>query len=220
MRLESLERHCRRFAARAGAADAAHDLSHVQRVVANTRLLTQQENANPRITLPAAWLHDCVAMAKDSPERHTGSRLAAAAAADFLQGLGVARDQVEAIAHAIEAHSFSAGIKPRTLEAGVVQDADRLDALGAIGIARCLLVGGRLNHPLFDPVDPFCDHREADDSRWTIDHFYAKVLKLPATMQTASGRKEAQRRAVVVNRFLEDLRSEMGHGLEPLQSGH
>ncbi|MDX1556655.1 MAG: hypothetical protein R3212_11560, partial [Xanthomonadales bacterium] len=89
------------------------------------------------------------------------------------------------------------------------QDADRLDSLGAIGIARCLLVGGRLDRPLLDPDDPFCEKRAPDDSRFTIDHFYAKLLKLPATMQTESGRKIAQQRAELMHAFLDNLRSEL-----------
>jgi uncharacterized protein len=118
-------------------------------------------------------------------------------------------DLVEEITHAIEAHSFSAGIAPRTPEARVVQDADRLDSLGAIGIARCLLVGGRLDLPLCAADDPFCDERLPDDGRYTIDHFYAKLLKLPATMQTEAGRAEAERRAALMRRYLDDLRAEI-----------
>jgi len=94
---------------------------------------------------------------------------------------------IDEVYHAIEAHSYSANIPTRTLEAEVVQDADRLDSLGAIGIARCLLVGGRLNLQMFNHDDPFCDEREPDDSRYTVDHFYAKLFKLPETMKTEAG---------------------------------
>jgi len=90
-----------------------------------------------------------------------------------------------------------------------VQDADRLDSLGAIGIARCLLVGGHLNRPLFDFTDPFCDSREPDDSLYTIDHFYTKLFKLPETMQTEAGREEAQRRAALMQAYLDNLRAEI-----------
>ena len=96
------------------------------------------------------------------------------------------------------------------LECGAVSSgADRLDSLGAIGIARCLLVGGRLDRPLCDPDDPFCDQRSPDDASYTLDHFYAKLLKLPATMQTAAGRAEAERRADLMRRYLDDLRQEI-----------
>jgi uncharacterized protein len=182
--LEELQNRCEAFLAGTAAADAAHDLDHTRRVVRNAAQLTAEEGADPQITLPAAWLHDCVAVAKDSPHRARGSRLAAETATAFLAEVDYPAAKLPEVFHAIEAHSFSAGIPPRTVEACVVQDADRLDSLGAIGIARCLLVGGHLGRALAASEDPFCVERSPDDGRYTIDHFYAKLLKLPATMQT------------------------------------
>jgi len=209
MTLEDLQQRCLEFLGETTPADAAHDLSHVKRVVKNCSYLTDIEGADALVTLPSAWLHDCVAVAKDSPLRSRGSRLAADAAVGFLTTLGYPEERLPDVFHAIEAHSFSAGIPPRTLEARVVQDADRLDSLGAIGIARCLLVGGHLRRPLFDALDPFCDSREPDDSQYTIDHFYAKLFKLPDTMQTEAGREEAFRRAGLMREYLSNLRSEI-----------
>ena len=209
MTLSEVQDRCLAFAANTTAADAAHDLMHIRRVLKNTAHLTDIEKVNPWITLPAACLHDCVPVAKDSALRSHGSRLAAEAATAFLASIDFPGDLLDDVFHAIEAHSYSAGIEPRTPEARVVQDADRLDSLGAIGIARCLLVGGRLDRPLCDPEDPFCDDRAPDDGRFTIDHFYAKLLKLPATMQTDAGRAEAERRAALMRRYLDDLRAEI-----------
>jgi uncharacterized protein len=207
--LEDLQARCRDFMQTVEAADTAHDISHVNRVVANVAALTRSEGANPWITLPAAWLHDCVAVAKDSPWRAQGSKLAAKAAVDFLGGIDYRQEWLAEVYHAIEAHSYSAALPTRTLEAKVVQDGDRLDSLGAIGIARCLLVGGRLNRPLFSLIDPFCDEREPDDSKYTLDHFYAKLLRLPQTMQTHAGRTEAERRANLMRGYLDSLRAEL-----------
>jgi uncharacterized protein len=209
MNLAQLERACLEFVSGRLPADAAHDISHVRRVVKNVRYLSDFEGANPLIALPAAWLHDCVQVGKDSDRRHHSSRLAAAAAREFLAGLDYPPELLPGVVHAIEAHSFSAAIAPQTVEARVVQDADRLDSLGAVGIARCLLVGGRLDRPLCDPVDPFCDRREPDDARYTLDHFYAKLLHLPATMQTPAGREEARRRAEFMGAYLDRLREEL-----------
>jgi uncharacterized protein len=209
MTLDELQALCARFMASVEAADAAHDISHVRRVAANVAKLTRAEDADPWVTLPAAWLHDCVAVAKDSPLRAQGSRLAAEAATRFLEQIDYPGHLLDPVFHAIEAHSYSAAIPTRSLEARVVQDGDRLDSLGAIGIARCLLVGGRLNRPLCSASDPFCDEREPDDARFTIDHFYAKLFKLPATMQTAAGRAEADRRAELMRSYLESLRNEV-----------
>jgi len=209
MKLEQLQQQCLAFLDKSTPADAAHDLSHIKRVVKNCAYLTDIESANPFVTVVSAWLHDCVAVAKDSPLRSQGSRLAADAATVFLAEISYPEELLPEVYHAIEAHSFSAAIPPRSLEAQVVQDADRLDSLGAIGIARCLLVGGHLNRPLFDFTDPFCDSREPDDSLYTIDHFYAKLFKLPDTMQTEAGRTEAHRRAALMREYLDNLRAEI-----------
>jgi len=209
MNLQRLQRRCLEFISQTDAADGAHDVEHVKRVVKNTLYLNENEKGNTLVVLPAAWLHDCVAVPKDSPHRAQGSRMAADAATAFLTDIGYPGELLPEVAHAIEAHSFSAGVRPRTLEARIVQDADRLDSLGAIGIARCLLVGGQLERPLCDPVDPFCDEREPDDSRFTIDHFFAKLLKLPGSMHTEAGRTEAARRAEFMRNFLARLREEL-----------
>jgi uncharacterized protein len=189
--------------------DPGHGLVHLRRVVTAALALAESENARAEVVLPAAWLHDCVHVAKDSPDRASASRLAAAHAVDFLQSVGYPADALPDIAHAIEAHSYSAGIPPRTIEARVVQDADRLDALGAIGIARCIAVGSALGRPLYDPEDPFCESRAPDDAGASIDHFYTKLLKLSATMQTEAGRQEAERRAGFIRAFIAQLRSEI-----------
>ena len=209
MNLDGLQARCLEFLSSHRPADSAHDLSHVKRVVKNARYLTDIEQANIEVTLPSAWLHDCISLPKDSPDRAQGSRLAAEAAIGFLAETGYPETLLPEVFHAIEAHSFSAELPTRSLEARVVQDADRLDSLGAIGIARCLLVGGRLNRPLCDTADPFCDEREPDDSRYTIDHFYTKLLKLPDTMQTEAGRAEARRRADLMRAYLDQLRAEI-----------
>jgi len=190
-------------------ADAAHDRAHVERVVTTATRLARETGAEAAVVVPAAWLHDCVVVPKDDPGREAASSRAAEAAGQFLADAGYPAEHIPGIRHAIEAHSYSAGISPETREAKVVQDADRLDALGAIGIARCFMVGGALDRPLYDPDDPFCDERPPDDSTYTIDHFYEKLLGLPNTMQTEAGRAEAERRAAFMRTYLDRLRGEI-----------
>jgi uncharacterized protein len=209
MDFAELERRCMAKLTAAGG-DVAHDLEHVRRVVANARGLATAEGAKLEVVLPAAWLHDCVTVPKDSPQRTTASRLAAAQAVAWLREWGWPEALLPDIAHAIEAHSFSAEIAPRTIEAKVVQDADRLDALGAVGLARCLMLGGALGRPLYAVADPFCEQRAPDDRTACVDHFYAKLLKLEATMQTEGGRTEARRRTEYLWVFLRELRREIG----------
>ena len=190
--------------------DPAHDISHVKRVVQNTMVLTDAEHGDPAITLPAAWLHDCISVAKDSPLRKQASRLAAQEAVRFLGSVNYPEKLLPAIYHAIEAHSFSANIETETLEAKIVQDADRLEAVGAIGIARCFLTGGSMGTPLYEPSDPFGKNRPHDDRRFTLDHFYCKLLGLADTMKTESGRIEAVKRSDYMRAFLQQLGSEIG----------
>ena len=142
---------------------------------------------------------------------------AAKAAADWLrQRVDFPAEKIPAVTHAIEAHSFTAGIEPETMEARVVQDADRLDALGAIGIARCYAMsavfGSQIVHP-DDPVPGESPSRALDDKRFATDHFYVKLLKLPPTMRTASGRQEAERRVAFMRDFLARLAEETKTGL-------
>jgi len=203
------ERQFARFLADQAAADVAHDDGHIRRVVAAARSLAGAEGAELAVVIPAAWLHDCISVPKDSPDRGRASRLAAAAATAFLASIGYPAAHLAAIGHAIEAHSFSANLAPATLEARVVQDADRLDALGAIGIARCLMLGGALGRRLYDPDEPFPQGRPLDDNRNTIDHFYCKLLGLAERMQTAAGHAEAERRTAAMRAFLDQLESEL-----------
>lgn len=190
--------------------DAAHDLEHVRRVVRSARALAANEGARLEVVLPAAWLHDCVIVPKDSPLRAQASRLAAEQAAHWLRAWGWREADLPEIAHAVEAHSFSAGVAPRTIEAKVVQDADRLEALGAVGLARCLMLSGAMDRPLYAPEDPFCETRRPDDGAVAVDHFYAKLLTLEGTMQTEGGRREARQRTDYLRGFLAQLRREIG----------
>jgi uncharacterized protein len=211
MNLDQIQRLCSAYLKEVMAADPAHDISHVRRVVQNTVRLTRAENGNAAVTVPAAWLHDCVSVPKDSPLRKQASKLAAEEAVRFLKSVDYPVDLLQPIFHAIEAHSFSADIDTETLEARIVQDADRLEAVGAIGITRCFLTGGSMGTPLYEPSDPFAERREPDDRRFTLDHFYCKLLGLAATMKTDAGRTEAEKRTAYMQAFLRQLGKEIGY---------
>ena len=189
--------------------DPAHDIEHLRRVAATATRLAGIEEADLEVVLPSAWLHDCVVMPKDSPLRGTASTLAAQVATDFLRTISYPGQYLQDIHHAISAHSFSSGIEPRTLEAMVVRDADFLDALGAIGIARCLMLGSTMGQRLYDPAEPIPGKRKPDDQRFTIDHFYIKLLRLADKIHTASGRAEANARTAFMQAFLEQFSSEL-----------
>jgi uncharacterized protein len=191
--------------------DGSHDLSHLLRVWRNATAIAEREGGCDRTVLTAAVvLHDCVAVEKNSPLRAQASRLAAVRAREILGGMGWDAARIDAAAHAIEAHSFSAGIAPETIEARVLQDADRLDAIGAIGIARCFYVAGRLGSRLYDPSDPEAVHRELDDRTFALDHFGAKLFKVAGNFQTAAGQALADARTRTMHEFVRRLLDEVG----------
>ncbi|RLM16733.1 phosphohydrolase [Gibbsiella quercinecans] len=191
------------------AVDGAHDVAHLQRVWKNVSRIQQQEGGDRRILCAAVLLHDCVTVEKNSPQRPMASRLAAQKAGRLLALLGWPSADIHAVAHAIEAHSFSAAIAPETLEARIVQDADRLDAIGAIGIARCFYIAGRMGSSLYDAADPLAQHRQYDDSRFTLDHFHTKLFKLQTGFQTEAGRKMAASRTERMRQFLDNVLDEI-----------
>jgi uncharacterized protein len=118
--------------------------------------------------------------------------------------------KIPAVAHAIAAHSFSAAIPPNTLEAEILQDADRLEALGAIGIARMFHVGGAMGGLLFNAEDPMALHRPLDDKRFSLDHLEVKLFPIAETMRTAPGREMALSRVEWMRSFRSRLLRELG----------
>lgn len=202
--LQQWQLRLQQLATQAMEQDAAHDSVHLHRVWSNAQQLLQHyPQADALVVLAACYLHDIVNLPKNHPQRAQASRLAAKSAAALLQAEGFALDKIDAVAHAIAAHSYSAQITPQTLEAQIVQDADRLDALGPVGLARMFHIGGALGRSLAHDSDPLATQRDLDDQRYTLDHIATKLLQLPATMQTKAGKQEAARRA----QWLLDFRS-------------
>ncbi|ELA9305243.1 HD domain-containing protein [Vibrio parahaemolyticus] len=189
--------------------DAAHDIEHVKRVVKTAKQLCDEENADIAIVLPAAYLHDCFTYPKDHPNRKQSSAIAAKKAIAYLESIQYPQHYHDAIAHAIEAHSFSANIRPNTLEAQIVQDADRLDALGAIGVTRCIQVSTHFNAQLYNDNDIFAKERELNDKQFTVDHFQTKLFKIVDTMNTESAKLEANKRKAFMQTYLKQLYDEV-----------
>ncbi len=200
-------------------ADAAHDVAHFRRVWRTAQHLMEDQKVDGLVVLTACYFHDIVSLAKNDPQRAMASRMAAEKTASILKEdfLDFPEENFTAVRHAIEAHSYSAGIVPHTLEAKIVQDADRLEALGAIGLARVFAVAGSLGVALFDSNNPFADGRELNDKRYALDHFQTKLLTLPATMQTEKGRALAQYNAEYLVQFMAKISAELQgdyHGLD------
>ena len=193
------------------ALDPAHDLAHLERVWVNAQTIAKADGIGDlQVLVAASYLHDLVNLPKNHSDRAVASAQSAVAAGPILARLGFTPDQIKSAQHAITAHSYSAGILPETPEAMILRDADRLDALGAIGVARTFVVARALGLSLYDPVDPHAQQRPLDDSRFAIDHWQVKLLKLPEGMLTETGRAIALQRTQAMLDYLAVLCAEIG----------
>jgi uncharacterized protein len=191
-------------------ADAVHDFDHVLRVLALAERLARAEGADLEIVRTAVLLHDVA--------RSHGDRLVrdhALAGAKFARRLlaGHLPEKVEAVAHAIAAHRFRAGPVPQTLEAKVVHDADKLDAIGAIGVARAFAYGGHEGQRLWGNVPPaYEESLENRHEHTPVHEYHMKLVKIKGRLLTDSGRQLAEERHAYMVAFFERLECEV-HGL-------
>ncbi|MGY5143766.1 MAG: HD domain-containing protein [Candidatus Nitrosopumilus sp. bin_32a] len=189
--------------------DTAHDFEHILRVYKNAEKICEKEKMDKKLILSAVLLHDIVSYPKSDKRSKLSSIQSAKKSEQILKKYDFSKDEITIISDAIRDHSFSQNKTPRTLEGKILQDADRLDALGAIGIARVFATGGSLKRPFYNNVDPFCKIRTPDDKTWTLDHFFQKLLKLESLMNTKSGEVEAKKRTKVLQEFLNQLKQEV-----------
>ncbi len=165
----------------------AHDEDHVERVKRIAKFLAEKEGANVEVVLKAAELHD---IARDR-ENHAAE--SARIAESILRKEGFKEEFINAVKHAIEAHSFSGKIVPKTLEAKVLSDADKLDAIGAIGVARAFIFSGERGRGIEE----------------TIRHFEEKLLKLKDMLYTETARRIAKKRHEFLKEFYDEIRREL-----------
>ena len=189
--------------------DGAHDLAHIVRVWSNAKLIHREEGGDLEVLAAAVLLHDCVQVAKDSPLRSKASLLAANEARVRLEALGWEPSRIDTVAYAIESHSFSAGVAPTSIEGCILQDADRLDAIGFCGIARCFYTAGRMGSRLYDLADPGAKARPLDDARNALDHFPKKLLTLEGSFKTRKGQELAKERHRRLDEFYRAMLAEV-----------
>jgi uncharacterized protein len=189
--------------------DGAHDLSHMVRVWRNAKLIHGEEGGDLEALAAAVLLHDCVSVAKDSPFRSQASLLAANESRVRLDALAWEPARIDMVACAIESHSFSARVAPTSIEGCILQDADRLDAIGLCGIARCFYTAGRMGSRLYDLADPGAKARPLDDGRNALDHFPKKLLTLEGSFKTRKGQELAKERHRRVHEFYCAMLSEV-----------
>ncbi|MBY6092818.1 HD domain-containing protein [Maritimibacter alkaliphilus] len=189
--------------------DGAHDHAHLLRVWRNAARIAAVDGGDLRVLTAAVILHDGVWVSKTSPHRAQASQLAGARAAEMLGAMGWDAAEVAAVVHAIEAHSFSAGISPESHEARVLRDADRLDAIGMVGVARCFYLAGTWGAALYDPADPTAERREEDDAAHALDHFRTKLMRLGDGFLTGEGQRLAAQRMADLRHFYDRLLDEI-----------
>jgi uncharacterized protein len=194
--------------------DPVHDFDHVQRVLALARRIGDAEGADIVVVETAVLLHDCDRQGDESgPGPAVNSvdhaLIAAAHARHILNHLEPAPDAdfIDAVVHAIEAHRFRNAIEPETLEAKVVYDADKLDAIGAIGVARAYAYGARLGKKLWADVSR--DYAGGDLDHTPVHEYVYKLARIQDRMQTATGRAIARERHQFMVAFFERLDREV-----------
>src|ERR671933_322837 len=167
----------------------------------------QESSVDLDVVLAAALLHDLVVYPKGSTKTiNSADESAEVATKILLEHKNYPIEKIEKVADAIRTHSYSKRLVPSTLEGKILQDADRLDAIGAIGIARTFSVGGSENRPLYNPSDPFCkSERQLDDTQWTLDHIKSKLMVLKNSMHTKTAKKIAKERTEFMELFLNQL---------------
>jgi len=185
--------------------DPAHDFEHVMRVYRNAERILKNENGNKKLILSAVLLHDIIKI----KNRKDSALKSAKLSEKILKENHFLDDEIIIISNAIKEHSFSKGKIPSTIEGKILQDADRLDAIGAIGLARVFSFSGTNNRPFYDTKDPFSKNRPTNDNKWALDHFYEKLLRLEQKMNTRTGKSIAKKRTKFLKFFLKELKNEI-----------
>jgi len=189
--------------------DPSHDIQHVKRVCNMAIQIAESVNADLEVVIPAALFHDIVVYPKNSPQTEFENEESAELAEQILLGIeDFPKEKIPTVKACIVECSFSKGTQPNSLESSVLQDADRLDACGAISILRTASSGGQMKRKLYDPEDPFCV-QGAIKGRSNLDLFYRRLLIVGERMHTDYARKIAKRRTDFLHAFLAELKEDL-----------
>ena len=189
--------------------DPAHDFMHIMRVYKNAEKICKLEGVDRKLVLVSVLLHDIVKKTHSDKRSKSSADLSAEKATSILKKLQFSENEIVIVAEAIRNHSFTKGKASTSIEGRILQDADRLDALGAVGIARVFSVSGSKNRQFYQLNDPFSKNRKPNDKKWALDHFFKKLLLLEKLMNTKAGKIEAKKRTSVLKSYLKDLEKEI-----------
>lgn len=184
-----------------------HDKSHVERVYNLAVRIAKEEGADMDVVKAAVLLHDVARAMEDEGKIEDHALEGAKMARKVLKEVNFPNEKIAEVLHCIEMHRFKKGMKAESLEARILQDADRLDIIGAIGIARVFTRGGWSNQPIHDPTIP---PKEKYDgiSLTAVNHIYEKNLKVKDTINTKTAKRIAEERHRFVEQFLDRLLKE------------
>ncbi|MCX8189453.1 MAG: HD domain-containing protein [Nitrososphaeria archaeon] len=188
---------------------SGHEYAHSLRVYNLCKILSEGERVDMLVLEAAALLHDIGREHERKDPKVDHAEKSAELAQKILDKVGFPKEKVSEVLYAIRVHRFSKGITPKTLEAKILQDADRIDVSGAIGIATAFAYGGAYGLKLYDINDPFAKSRPLDDKKYCLDHFFTKLLKLDKTLNTKKGKRLAQKRKRFMIKFLKHFEMEL-----------
>ncbi len=196
-------------AKRRASQDPAHDFLHVARVLKNAQIIMDQVQADEEVVTVAVLLHELFNYPKGDPRSKQSGDVCAEEAKVVLEPFNFPVSKHEQVFSCIRDHSFSKGVIPAHIEGRIVQDADRLDALGAIGMARLFATSSEMKRPFYAIEDPFGEGRAYNDKAYGLDHFYIKLNQLVNSMHTEVAKRIAEERTAFMRTYMDQLKSEI-----------
>jgi len=190
--------------------DSSHDINHTMRVLSASIKIAKAEGADLDIIVPAAIFHDVICYPKNHRKRLDSQTESAEFAKNILRKIGsFPIDKIKKVYDSINLCSFTKAQVPDFLEAKILQDADSLEAMGAISIMRTFSSAGVMNKSFYNPLDPFCDKRNPDDEKYALDLFFSRLLIVKNRLHTKTAKTMAKKRIAILEDFLKALRFEL-----------
>jgi len=190
--------------------DPSHDINHTLRVLSLAEKIALKEKADLDIVIASAIFHDVIVYPKNHIKRLSSSKESSNFAKEILiKEKLFPRGKIEKTCEAIELCSYTKGIKPDFLEAKILQDADSLEAMGAISIMRTFSSAGQMNKSFYSEFDPFCRKRKPDDNKYAVDLFFSRLLIVYERLHTQTAKALARKKLNFLHSFLKQLEFEL-----------
>lgn len=190
--------------------DPSHDINHALRVMNLCSMIAIKEEGNEDILVPAALFHDLINYPKDHSKAKYNSSLSAESTKTILDNISeYPKSKIDKTCKAIEQCSFTKNIKPDFIESAILQDADGIEATGAISIMRTFASAGSMQKIFYNPKDPFCEKRSPNDKKYSIDLFYSRLMQIEKRLHTETAKEIAKKRIVFLQIFLNQLKKEL-----------